>query len=89
MPSPALRVYSNFKRSTPRTGEARNPSIETYKQNALRYASPFLSLLKNGDFDLVAVGGALLVGPAFANKLRCETITELQPYSAARFAGPS
>jgi len=58
-------------------------------RSTLGHFDSLLKMLNRGDFDLVAVGRALLVDPAFADKLQREAITELQPYSAASLASLS
>ena len=40
-----------------------------------------LEMLARGDFDLVAVGRALLADPAWANKIREERFAELKPFT--------
>ena len=40
-----------------------------------------VELFERGDFDLVAVGRALIVDPEWANKVRSGTIDKLKPYS--------
>lgn len=45
-----------------------------------------VEMLARGDFDLVAVGRALLVDPEWPNKVRRQAYGELQPYSAASLA---
>lgn len=57
--------------------------------STLGHFDSLLKMLNRGDFDLVAVGRALLVDPAFADKLQREAIAELQPYSAASLASLS
>ena len=41
-----------------------------------------VELFERGDFDLVGVGRALLVDPAWANKIRDGRLDELKPYTA-------
>jgi 2,4-dienoyl-CoA reductase-like NADH-dependent reductase (Old Yellow Enzyme family) len=43
-------------------------------------------MLERGDFDLVAIGRALLVDPAWVDKVRRNAHDELQPYSPASLA---
>jgi 2,4-dienoyl-CoA reductase-like NADH-dependent reductase (Old Yellow Enzyme family) len=40
-----------------------------------------LSRLNNDEFDLVAIGRALLVDPQWVNKIRDEAIDEIKPFS--------
>jgi len=39
-----------------------------------------ISMMERGDFDLVAVGRALIVNPDWANKVRADKLSELKPY---------
>jgi 2,4-dienoyl-CoA reductase-like NADH-dependent reductase (Old Yellow Enzyme family) len=48
-----------------------------------------VEMLDRGDFDLVAVGRALLVDPYWAAKLQREAYAELRPYSGAALASLS
>jgi 2,4-dienoyl-CoA reductase-like NADH-dependent reductase (Old Yellow Enzyme family) len=41
-----------------------------------------IEMLERGDFDLVAVGRALLVDPQWTNKIRAGKLDELKPYTA-------
>ncbi len=39
-----------------------------------------IRMMERGDFDLVAVGRALIVNPDWANKIRADKLSELKPY---------
>jgi len=45
-----------------------------------------LEMLARGDFDLVAVGRALIVNPDWPNKIQAGEFDQLQPYSPEALA---
>lgn len=71
--SDALDVTSHHAYG--RDGEARTGSSTSAEQFAR-----LLRMLDRGDFDLVAVGRALIANPDFANKVRSGRLTDLEPY---------
>ncbi len=56
-------------------GEARTGSAASGEQFAM-----LTRMFDRGDFDLVAVGRALIANPDFANKVRSGRLAELKPY---------
>ena len=43
-------------------------------------------MMERGDFDLIAVGRALIVNPDWANKVRAGRLNELTPYDPKSLA---
>ncbi|MBV9540251.1 MAG: 12-oxophytodienoate reductase, partial [Alphaproteobacteria bacterium] len=43
-------------------------------------------MMERGDFDLIAIGRALIANPDWANKVKAGKMNELEPYSPEKLA---
>jgi len=57
--------------------------ITAFRQAGAEISSidKLIEMMERGDFDLIAVGRALIVNPDWANKVRAGKLGELTPYS--------
>ncbi len=61
--------------------DVRNNGLSSHDRVSLR-ADQLMDMFERGDFDLVAVGRALLVDPAWVRKVRDHCYAEIEPWNA-------
>jgi 2,4-dienoyl-CoA reductase-like NADH-dependent reductase (Old Yellow Enzyme family) len=45
-----------------------------------------VTMMERGDFDLIAIGRALIANPDWANKVKAGKLDELEPFSPEKLA---